>query len=342
LSEPESAQEPPPTYGDLRHKLIRGGIAVVVLVVVGVGLLALVPGLSGVRSDIDGASLGWVVAGAGSQLIGVAGAVVFVTLLFAEVPQRLTSRMGGAQQAANAVLPTAGSTGVGYWTLTSIGWGAQRFAERAAVQIIAPAVPNIVLIGVLGLGMGLGLFSGPSDWWLTWLPGALAIILIVAAVWAGRWGHRLATRTSRKWLRSGLEVAATGVTGTVEVFRRWSWRVLGTWVDLFGAIGALYLCLIAVGEHLPFAVVCMGFLIGQFAQAIPVPGGVGTIDAGVTGALVLYGGGTSISAAGEVISHGLALIIPLIVGSVAFALLPGEIDRQRGPVPSAVEPATSS
>jgi len=164
----------------------------------------------------------------------------------------------------------------------------------------------------------------------------------VVAVWAGRWGHRLATRTSRKWLRSGLEVAATGVTGTVEVFRRWSWRVLGTWVDLFGAIGALYLCLIAVGEHLPFAVVCMGFLIGQFAQAIPVPGGVGTIDAGVTGALVLYGGGTSISAAGEVISHGLALIIPLIVGSVAFALLPGEIDRQRGPVPSAVEPATSS
>jgi uncharacterized membrane protein YbhN (UPF0104 family) len=343
LSEPDRPEEPAPTYGGLKHKLIRGGIAVAILVAVGVGLLALLPGLNGVRSAISGASPGWVVAGAGIQLVGICGAVVFVTLVFADVAERLTWKMGGAQQAANAVLPTAGSTGVGYWTLSSIGWGAQRFAERTAVLIIAPAVPNIVLIALLGLGMGLGLFSGPSDWWLTWLPAALAILVIVVAIWAARWGHRLAARTSRKWLRSGLEIVATGVTGTVQVFRQRSWRVLGTWVDLFGAIGALWACLIAVGEHLPFAVVCMGFLIGQFAQAIPVPGGVGAIDAGVTGALVLYGGGTSISAAGEIIWHGLALIVPILAGSVAFALLPGEINRQRKPGPAAsVKPAATA
>jgi uncharacterized membrane protein YbhN (UPF0104 family) len=75
----------------------------------------------------------------------------------------------------------------------------------------------------------------------------------------------------------------------------------------------------------------MGYLIGQFAQVIPVPGGVGAIDAGVTGALVLYGGDTSISAGGEIISHALALLIPILAGSVAFALLPGEINRQRQP-----------
>jgi uncharacterized membrane protein YbhN (UPF0104 family) len=343
VSEPDQTEKPPPTYGDLKHKLIRGGIAVAILLAVGVGLLALLPGLSGVRSAISGASPGWVIAGAVSQLIGICGAVVFVTLVFGDVTGQLTWKMGGAQQAANAVLPTAGSTGVGYWVLSSIGWALQRFANRTAVMIIAPAVPNIVLIAVVGLGMGLGLFAGPSDWWLTWLPGVLAIVLIVAAVWAGRWGHRLAARTSRKWLRSGLEVAATGVTGTVEVFRQRSWRILGTWIDLFGAIGALYLCLIAVGEHLPFAVVCMGFLIGQFAQAIPIPGGVGTIDAGVTGALVLYGGGTSVSAGGEIISHGLALIIPILAGSVAFVLLPGEIKRQSEPAHRATgQPATTS
>jgi glycosyltransferase 2 family protein len=340
---PDRADKAPPTYGDLKHKLIRGGIAVAILVAVGVGLLALLPGLDGIRSSISGASAGWVLAGVLSQLAAVCGAVVFVTLVFADVPGRLTWKMGGAQQAANAVLPIAGSTGVGYWTLSSIGWGAQRFAERTAVMIIAPAVPNIALIAVLGLGMGIGLFAGPDDWWLTWLPGVLAIVGMVVAVWAGRWGHRLAARTSRKWLRSGLEVAATGVTGTVEVMRERSWRVLGTWADLFGAIGCLYLCLIAVGEHLPFAVVAMGFLIGQFAQAIPVPGGVGAIDAGVTGALVLYGGGTSVAAAGEILSHGIAMIIPIVAGSVAFALLPSEINRQRPAAqPASGEPATAS
>jgi len=46
------------------------------------------------------------------------------------------------------------------------------------------------------------------------------------------------------------------------------------WVDLLGSICALWACLLAVDEHLPFSVVAMGYLIGQFAQVIPVPGGL--------------------------------------------------------------------
>jgi hypothetical protein len=149
-----------------------------------------------------------------------------VQLVFADEAHRLTWKMGGAQQAGNAVLPTAGSTAVGYWTLSSVGWGAARFAERAAVMIIAPAVPNFLFIVLLGLGMGLGVFAGPADWWLTWLPAVAAILVGVVAIWAARWGHRLAARTKRRWLREGLHVVATGVTGTVEVLRRRSWRVV--------------------------------------------------------------------------------------------------------------------
>jgi hypothetical protein len=42
-----------------------------------------------------------------------------------------------------------------------------------------------------------------------------------------------------------------------------------------------------------------------------------------------------VSTAGELISHGLALIIPIIVGSIAFALLPAEIN----PTKAISEPA---
>jgi uncharacterized membrane protein YbhN (UPF0104 family) len=318
-----------PSYGDIRHRLIRAGIVVAVLIAVAIGIIALLPGLSGMRSAIADASPAWVAAAAGIQLAGFVGAVVFVQLVFSDEPHRLTWKMGGAQQGANAVLPTAGSTAVGYWTLSSVGWKLERFAERTAVMIIAPAAPNVLLIIVIGIGMGLGILAGPSDWWLTWLPAAICLAVVAVAVWAARWGHRLAARTRRRWLREGLHVVATGVTGTVEVLRRRSWRVLGTWVDLLGSIGALWACLVAVNEHLPFAVVAMGYLVGQIAQVIPVPGGIGAIDAGITGALVLYGGKTSISAAGEVISHGLALVVPIVAGSVAFVLLPREIERAR-------------
>jgi uncharacterized membrane protein YbhN (UPF0104 family) len=298
-------------------------------VLVGVGVVALLPGLDGVSDTIAAASGAWVGAAAAIQLVGVAGAVVFVQLVFADVPQRLTWKMGGAQMAANVLLPTAGNTAVGYWTLSSIGWRLEPFAERTAVMIIAPTAPNVLLIVVFGLGMGLGLFGGPHDWWLTFLPAVVAIVILVVAVLAGRWGHRLAARSHRRWLREGLHVLATGVTGTVEVLRRRSWRVLGTWVEVLASIGALWAALMAVGEHLPFAVVAMGFLIGQLAQVIPMPGGIGSIDAGVVGALVLYGANFDKATAGELISHAFALVVPLLAGLVPFALLPGEIRRTR-------------
>jgi uncharacterized membrane protein YbhN (UPF0104 family) len=337
-AEEESGQAPgvpveksasPSSYGDVKKKLLRGGIVVGVLVAVAAGIMALLPGLGGLRSAIQDASLQWIIAAACLQAVGVAGAVVFVQFVFADVPERLTWKMGGAQQAANAVMPTAGSTAVSYWTLTSIGWGAARFAERTAVMIIAPAAPNFLLLIFVGFGMGFGLFAGPDNPWLTFLPAAIAALIIVVALLAAKWGHRLAARTDRKWLREGLHVMATGVTGTVEILRRRNWRVLGTWVELFAAIGALWASLIAVAHHTPLAVVAMAWLLGQFMQVIPIPGGIGAIDAGVAGALVLYGTEATAATAAQVIAHGLALLIPLLAGSIAFALLPREIKDTR-------------
>jgi uncharacterized membrane protein YbhN (UPF0104 family) len=170
--------------------------------------------------------------------------------------------------------------------------------------------------------MGLGVFPGPSDWWLTWLPAGIMIVVIVVAVALAVWAKKLAQRIKHKRIAQGITVVATGVTGTVAILRRRSWRVLGTFVDLFGSIFVLWACLIAVNDHLPFSIVAMGYLIGQFAQAIPVPGGVGTIDAGVTGALVAYGAPGTTTTAGEVISHGISLIIPILTGLIAAVFLP--------------------
>jgi uncharacterized membrane protein YbhN (UPF0104 family) len=314
---------------DLKRKLVRGGVLLAVVAGLAIGILLLVPGLHGVREEIAAASLGWVLVAAGLQLLGIAGAVVFVQLVYADEPHSLTWRMAAAQQAANAIVPTAGSTAVGYWTLSSVGWGVARFAERAAIMIVAPAAPNILLIAIVGVGMGLGVFVGPKEWWLTWLPAGLATLVAGVAIWASRWGHRLAARTRRRRLREALHVLATGVSGTVEMLRRRSWRVLGTWVDLLFAIGALWASLLAVGVHMQLSEVAMGYLLGALLQVIPVPGGIGAIDLGVTAGLVLYGADPTHAAAGEVIWHALALLVPIVTGSIVFALLPGEIDRVR-------------
>jgi len=138
-------------------------------------------------------------------------------------------------------------------------------------MIIAPAAPNFILIVIVGILMGLGVVAGPSDWWLSWLPAALTLLGGVFVIAAARWGHRLAARTHRKWLKESLHVISTGVTGTVDVLRSRDWRVIGTFVDLLCSITVLWACLVAVDEHIPFGIVCMGYLIGQFLQVIPIP-----------------------------------------------------------------------
>jgi uncharacterized membrane protein YbhN (UPF0104 family) len=172
-------------------------------------------------------------------------------------------------------------------------------------------------------------FAGPNDWWLTWLPAAIMFVVAAGAIAVAVWAERLARRVKRQRVAQGITVIATGVTGTVAILRRRSWRVVGTWVDLLGSICVLWASLIAVGEHLPFAIIAMGYLVGQFAQVIPVPGGVGTIDAGVTGALVLYGAPTTITTGGELISHGISLAVPIVTGIIAFAFLPHQIETAR-------------
>ena len=324
-----AAQAPVPDGGGLKRKLIRGGILFGVLVAVLMGLIAAVPGLAGVRSAIANASWGWVLAAFAIQLVAVLSAAVFVQAVFEELPRRLSWWQGCGMQGANALLPTAGSTGVSYWSVNSLGWETYRFVERTAVMIIAPVAPNLLLLILVGAGMGLGLFPGPGEWWLTWLPAAVALAVVGAAIAAAVWAERIAKRVRSRRLGQALSVVATGVTGTVAILRRRSWRVLGTWVDLLCAVGALWACLIAVGDRLPFAVVGMGYVVGQLAQVIPIPGGLGTIDAGVTGALLIYGAPTVITSAGELISHALALVISFVLGALAVPFLRREIVKAR-------------
>jgi hypothetical protein len=53
MATPQAEGEEAPQTGDLKRKLVRGGIVVGILVAVAVRIIALVPGLSGVRSAIS-------------------------------------------------------------------------------------------------------------------------------------------------------------------------------------------------------------------------------------------------------------------------------------------------
>jgi uncharacterized protein (TIRG00374 family) len=83
----------------------------------------------------------------------------------------------------------------------------------------------------------------------------------------------------------------------------------------------------AFGASPPVTVILMAYLIGQLGGLLPLPGGVGGIDGGLLGTLVVYGTPAAVTAA-AVLAYRLILFwTPLIVGAPAFISLWREVHR---------------
>jgi uncharacterized membrane protein YbhN (UPF0104 family) len=65
----------------------------------------------------------------------------------------------------------------------------------------------------------------------------------------------------------------------------------------------------------------MGYLIGQLGGLLPIPGGIGGIDGGLIGAMVVYGLPAAATAAAVIAYRVILFWLPLVLGGVAFASL---------------------
>jgi uncharacterized membrane protein YbhN (UPF0104 family) len=68
-------------------------------------------------------------------------------------------------------------------------------------------------------------------------------------------------------------------------------------------------------------VLLVAYIIGQLGSLIPIPGGIGGVDAGLIGTLVLYGVDATDAAVAVIAYRGLLLAIPALLGLPALAVL---------------------
>jgi uncharacterized protein (TIRG00374 family) len=76
-----------------------------------------------------------------------------------------------------------------------------------------------------------------------------------------------------------------------------------------------------VGPAPPLAPLLVAYLVGYLANAIPIPGGVGVLDAGLVAALALYGLPVTHAAAAVLVYHAIAFWIPTLGGTLAYTRL---------------------
>jgi uncharacterized protein (TIRG00374 family) len=292
-----------------------------------------------VADRISDANLAWVTVGIGLELLSCLGYVVLFELVFA-TGRRFSTRLSFAELAVNSVVSVSGAGGIalGAWVLRSKGMAMDRIARRSIVMFLVTSAVNVGAVVLIGVLMWLGLIGGSRNPLLTLLPAGLALATILVTLAAGRWAERLSSRTYRRHRRIGaaLGVVGHGVRDTVRLIREHDWRLAGAvgyWLfDTF----VLYVCLAAYGPTPSFWVVAMAYLVGLFANSIPVPGGMVAVEGGLVGMLLLFHVRPASAVVAAVVTYrAISLWLPALIGSLAFLSLRGEIDEPLAASPEA-------
>ncbi|MGO9960739.1 MAG: lysylphosphatidylglycerol synthase transmembrane domain-containing protein [Solirubrobacteraceae bacterium] len=322
---PERRGQAPP--GIDRRGLRRRLLTMSVLVLCVVTVLLAVPDLRPVVREITGMSPALVAAAVALELASCLSFVVIFRLFFEAVPATAARELAWSQMGSGALLPGGGvgSLAVGGWLLHLAGMPTRQIVQRSSGLFFLTSAINVLTLAAAGLLLTLGIADGPHDALRAGLPviAAGASILVLGL-------PRLARRISREHPRAiWLDDIGTGIPAAAGALARPSWRLLGAIGYLLFDIAVLWTTFAAVGPLPPLTPLVVAYLVGYLANAIPVPGGIGVLDAGLVGALALYGLPVTHATAAVLVYHAVAFWIPTLGGMLAYVPLRRRLTRQR-------------
>jgi uncharacterized protein (TIRG00374 family) len=311
------------------RRLARHFAAVVALLAALILIALLAPGLGQVRDVLARASLGWLALAAVFELLSCVSYVLMFRPVFCRrMSWRASAEIGGAELAVGSIVPASGAGGLalGAWILSRRGMPADRIARRSVAFFLIKSSVNFVAVAVIGTLMAVGLIGPHRSLLLTALPAALSIALIALLLAMPRLGAGRPPGLGAGKVRRAVHAARAAVIDGVREARELVVRRDA--VLLTGAIGywawdnaVLWATYHAVGADVPLSIVLMGYLIGQLGGLLPLPGGVGGIDGGLIGTLIVYGAPAAATAAAVLAYRVILFWLPLLLGAIAFASL---------------------
>jgi uncharacterized membrane protein YbhN (UPF0104 family) len=303
-----------------RHDVRRRLLTAVVLAICVGAVVAAVPDLRPVVRAIEDVNPALVAVAVALELASCLSFVVIFRLFFEPIPAPVAREMAWSQMGSGALLPGGGvgSLAVGGWLLHLAGMPTRQILRRSSGLFFLTSAINVIVLGAGGLVLLLGIGAGPHDVLRTGLPVAAAIGAIIVVLGLPRVMHRVSGRfPAPAWL----EDIGAGIPGARDALLRPNWRLLGAVGYLLFDIAVLWTTLAAVGPAPPVAALVVAYLAGYLPNVLPIPGGVGILDAGLVGALGLYGMPLSHAAAAVLIYHAVAFWVPTLGGMLAYSRL---------------------
>ena len=336
-----------------RRKLF-GGLALIVLIIVAIYVVfPELVGLDDALHKLDEATWYWVVVAIGFNVAAFGAYVALFRGVLGgtrddDVHRRLDLRASYlitmAGLAATRIFSAAGAGGIAltYWALRKAGMPRRRSACRmVAFLVLTYGVYTFALVS-FGILLRTQVLPGDAPFGGTVVPAvlsaiAIAVFLLIALIpddverriqhYAGGYRHtRYLTRIAK-----GPATVASGVRTAIDYVRnpeRGALAVAGA-VGFWAAnICVLWACFEAFGGDVPFAVLVQGFFVGMAANLIPSPaGGVGSVDAGMIAAFVLFGIDEATVFPAVLAYRVIAFWLPIPPGIVAFVQLRATVAR---------------
>lgn len=219
--------------------------------------------------------------------------------------------------------------------------------SRTVGTIFIERIADIIVIFFLALAAGFWSFRGRSrpEVDLIFLVGfVIAVVLVVLVValrvWGDRVGQHLPPRFADLWTRfhegstGALTLSALPVIGLATVT---IWLLEGA--RLYFVIRALALPEAGLGISASIFVA----LVAALLTAMPLtPAGIGFVEAGIAGALLIYGVPENAAAAVALTDRGISILTVIVLGGILY-LVSGKVRQAHGrhrPVPRVDEQLT--
>ncbi len=312
-----------------RRRFYRRQLWVPLVVVAVAATPLVVPTVAAVPARVVEGCATWIVAGTGLELLSALGFVVFFKLVFAaSLSWRRTTPAALRALGASTVLPAGGFVGptVGAWSTRTEKPSLSQLARSTITFVALTNAPGALVLATFGTLLWLGLPSGPHEAALTILPALIAVGLLGSTWFIGRTprAHRPVQRQRRFWRALAKPTAAVSgsITDARAVVTAGDWKLVGALAYYAFDNAVLWAAFHAYGHAPQIGVVVMGYLVGSLAGALPIPGGLGVLEGGLIGALVLYGAPAAPAAAAVLLYRGISLSVPIALGALGCTRRP--------------------
>jgi uncharacterized protein (TIRG00374 family) len=326
--------DPEPLPSDVSpRRLRRGLVRLGALVAIAVVVVTLGPGLGELRTRFAHAQPVWIVIACAFEVLSVLAYVPAFRAVFCTRMSWATSyKIAVAEEGAGSLFPLggAGSLALGVWALRRGGMPTDEIARKTVAFFLLTSAVPVAMLFLLGVGLAMGILPGSGGGLLlTVLPAVVAAGAIAATLALRRLARGAEARIRRngegsRWARlaPGLSATSDGIDEALNQLRQANPLLL---VGLAGFLVfdllAFWASFRAVGASPELAVIWIAYLIGQLGNWLPVPGGIGGVELGLVGALVLYGLPALTATAAVLLYRVIELWIPAVLGLAAFVQL---------------------